>query len=134
MTQHSQLQHLIKPIFKRIGMCISSPHFQVSQRALFLFHNNALANFMSSHKPQILPIIYPALCQNINSHWNTTVTELTQHILQQFLDMDQTLYNCIIDNYKLQQSLKIKEREKFWNEMKESNVSFYNIQSRKPYK
>ncbi len=81
----------------RVAQCIESPHFQVAERALFLWNNDVIATFMSDKRAKILPILWPALDRNIHRHWNATVTQLTQHILQQFMDMDQETY------YKVQQ-------------------------------
>jgi hypothetical protein len=121
MTEQLQFQQLIDPVFKRIGMCIASPHFQVAERALFLWNNDVIAAFMSDHRSDILPILYPALHQNSNSHWNATVTQLTQHIMQQFLDMDQALFNSVRDNYKVELAEKKKDREKVWNTLKQNH-------------
>jgi len=76
-----------------------------------LWNNDVIASFVSGHRPEILPILYPALYQNINSHWNSTVTQLTKHILQQFFDMDEVLYNFVRDGCKNPQDGK-KKREK----------------------
>jgi len=100
MTEQPQFEKLIEPVFKRIAACICSPHFQVAERALFLWNNDAIAAFMSDHRPVILPILYPALHTNLEQHWNNTVTQLTTHILQQFMDMDEKLFKQVEQKYK----------------------------------
>jgi len=113
MTEQAQLELLIDPIFKRIGTCIANPHFQVAERALFLWNNDVIAAFMSDHRSQVLPILYPALYQNSNSHWNGTVTQLTQHIMQQFSDMDQLLYNSVKDKHIIQLTQKRRKEKNY---------------------
>mmetsp|Transcript_55850 Transcript_55850/g.93004 ORF Transcript_55850/g.93004 Transcript_55850/m.93004 type:complete len:505 (-) Transcript_55850:48-1562(-) len=100
MTEQTQFVTMIEPVFKRIAACICSAHFQVAERALFLWNNDVIAAFMSDHRPVILPILYPALHTNLEQHWNSTVTQLTQHIMQQFMDMDEKLYKQVEQNYK----------------------------------
>jgi len=100
MTEQPQFANLIVPVFKRIAACICSPHFQVAERALFLWNNDVIAQFMSDHRPVILPVLYPALHSNLERHWNNTVTQLTTHILQQFMDMDEKLFKQVELNFK----------------------------------
>jgi serine/threonine-protein phosphatase 2A regulatory subunit B' len=99
MTQQPQLESLIYPVFWRISACICSNHFQVAERALFLWNNDVIAAFMSDHRPVVLPLLYPALYKNANTHWNSTVTQLTSHIMQQFRDMDEKLYISVEEKH-----------------------------------
>ena len=100
MTEQPQFEKLIIPVFKRIAACICSPHFQVAERALFLWNNDVIAAFMSDHRPVILPLLYPALHTNLERHWNNTVTQLTTHIMQQFMDMDEKLFKQVELKFK----------------------------------
>lgn len=100
MTEQPQFEKLIIPVFKRIANCICSPHFQVAERALFLWNNDVIAAFMSDHRPVILPLLYPALHTNLERHWNNTVTQLTTHIMQQFMDMDEKLFKQVEQKFK----------------------------------
>jgi len=100
MTEQPQFEKLIVPVFKRVAACICSPHFQVAERALFLWNNDVIAQFMSDHRPVIFPVLYPALHTNLERHWNNTVTQLTTHILQQFMDMDEKLFKQVEQTFK----------------------------------
>ncbi|ETO04148.1 serine/threonine protein phosphatase 2A (PP2A) regulatory subunit B', partial [Reticulomyxa filosa] len=95
LTDQNQFYKFIHPLFYRIATCIGSSHFQVAERALFLWNNDAIATFMSDHRQEVLPLLYPALYANLETHWNTTVHQLTQHIMQQFKDMDGPLFEKI---------------------------------------
>ena len=112
ITEQPQFEKLIVPVFKRIASCICSPHFQVAERALFLWNSDAVAAFMSDHRPIILPILYPALHTNLERHWNNTVTQLTTHIMQQFLDMDEKLFKKVEQRYKEEHQPIEKERKR----------------------
>lgn len=87
LTPSQQLEKVIEPLFKRIGMSIASNHFQVAERALFLWNNDIIATFTSDHRKKILPIIYPALQKNYSKHWNSTVSSLTLNIIRIFREM-----------------------------------------------
>ncbi|ETO08611.1 hypothetical protein RFI_28772, partial [Reticulomyxa filosa] len=101
LTDQNQIYKLIvrlfcfTPLFQRVADCIGSNHFQIAERALFLWNNDTIATFMSDHRQMILPLLYPALYNNLEAHWNTTVHQLTQHIMQQFKDMDGPLFDKV---------------------------------------
>lgn len=99
MTNPTLLIPLIDPLFKRIALCIQSPHFQVAERALFLWNNDTIAAFISDHRVKIVPLLYPALYHNTQSHWNPTVQQLTEHITQQFQSMDTPLFEKVKNEY-----------------------------------
>lgn len=124
MTEQPQFEQLIVPVFKRIAACICSPHFQVAERALFLWNNDVIAQFMSDHRPVILPILYPALATNLDRHWNNTVTQLTTHILQQFMDMDEKLFKQVELHYKETHNPVEKERKRQerWKEVQRMSL------------
>jgi len=132
MTEQPQFEKLIVPVFKRIAACICSPHFQVAERALFLWNNDVIAQFMSDHRPIILPILYPALHTNLERHWNSTVTQLTTHILQQFMDMDEKLFKETERRHKEQHKPNEvkRRREERWKEV--HRLSRLNHSASKP--
>jgi len=100
LTGTQQLEKVIEPLFKRIAMAICSNHFQVAERALFLWNNDIIATFTSDHRATILPIIYPALQKNYSKHWNSTVSSLTLNIIRIFKEMDKDLYDQVSKKYK----------------------------------
>merc|ERR1712154_606680 len=69
-----QLEQCFEPLFCRISGSICSNHFQVAERALFLWNNDIIATFTSDHRKRILPIIYPALQKNYSKHWKKSCT------------------------------------------------------------
>jgi len=58
------------PLFQQIAKCISSPHFQVAERALYYWNNDYIINLIENNAGTILPIIFPVLFKNSRSHWN----------------------------------------------------------------
>merc|ERR1711997_247703 len=80
-----------------------------------------IAAFMSDHRPVILPLLYPALQTNLDRHWNNTVTQLTTHIMQQFMDMDEKLFKKVEAKYKETHKPAEKQRQRVakWNKIEQ---------------
>ena len=78
-----------------IGRCVASDHFQVAERALFLWNNEQLVKngiLNQAHASAVLPMMYPFLAKNKRGHWNSTVDELTENVLNMYRDYDATTY------------------------------------------
>ena len=61
LTQPEEFGLLVVPLFKRVALSIASPHFQVAERALFLWHNEYISHLIAQHREDILPLLYPVL-------------------------------------------------------------------------
>ncbi|KAE8734591.1 Serine/threonine protein phosphatase 2A 59 kDa regulatory subunit B' zeta isoform [Hibiscus syriacus] len=46
-TQPAEFQRCMVPLFRQIGRCLSSSHFQVAERALFLWNNDHIENLIN---------------------------------------------------------------------------------------
>jgi len=117
----SELEKILVPLFTQIARCVASQHFQVAERALFLWNNEAIASFTNEHRKQILPILYPALVKNTKDHWNTTVHSLAFNIIRLFMDMDIELWNEVSREYDDNvEPLKEKKekRERKWSKLR----------------
>ncbi|KAK6126243.1 hypothetical protein DH2020_040015 [Rehmannia glutinosa] len=91
-TQTVEFQRCVVPLFKQIAHSLNSPHFQVAERALFLWNNEHIAGLISQNRNIILPIIFEALEKNIQSHWNHAVHGLTVNVRKTFMEMDAELF------------------------------------------
>lgn len=120
LTGTEQLKLIIEPLFSRIAKAICSRHFQVAERALFLWNNDIIATFTSDHRQVILPIIFPALQQNYEQHWNSTVSTLTLNIIRIFKEMDKKLFDKVNREYMASKELasKTASRESRWEELR----------------
>ncbi|KAJ1550148.1 Serine/threonine-protein phosphatase 2A 56 kDa regulatory subunit delta isoform, partial [Nowakowskiella sp. JEL0078] len=58
------------PLFQQISRCVSSPHFQVAERALYFWNNDYIINLIGDNASVILPIMFPSLYRNSKTHWN----------------------------------------------------------------
>ncbi|CAN1152943.1 Serine/threonine protein phosphatase 2A 59 kDa regulatory subunit B' eta isoform [Linum perenne] len=96
-TQASEFQRCMVPLFHQIGRCLNSSHFQVAERALFLWNNDPIGNLIKQNRKAILPIILPALERNKSNHWNQAVRSLTLNVRKIFEDLDPELFNeCLL--------------------------------------
>ncbi|RHY31667.1 hypothetical protein DYB32_003264 [Aphanomyces invadans] len=97
-----QLQQIHKELFRVLSKCLGSQHFQVSERALFLWNNEHLVNngcLSRQHAGLILPVIYGPLYKNSLGHWNTTVEGLAQNVLKLYMDYDMALFDKCAKEY-----------------------------------
>ncbi|CAA6653736.1 unnamed protein product [Spirodela intermedia] len=91
-TQSAEFQKCMVSLFRQIARCLNSSHFQVAERALFLWNSEHIVNLIAQNRAVILPIIFDALEKNMESHWNQAVHGLTANVRKMFLDMDTELF------------------------------------------
>jgi len=103
MIQASEFEKIMAPLFKQISKCIGSPHFQVAERALFLWNNEYIVSLIAQNRNQVLPIVFEALYTNSRSHWNSTVHGLTCNVVKLFMEMDAKLFDDCSATYREQQ-------------------------------
>ncbi|KAG2295050.1 hypothetical protein Bca4012_003862 [Brassica carinata] len=103
-TQPVEFQRCMVPLFQQIGRSLNSSHFQVAERALFLWNNEHIVGLVAQNRTVILPIIYPALEKNIQSHWNQAVHGLTTNIKKMFMEMDPELFEECQRQYEEKQA------------------------------
>ncbi|KAK3028088.1 hypothetical protein RJ639_039379 [Escallonia herrerae] len=91
MINVEEFEKIMVPLFRRIGCCLSSYHFQVAERAHFLCNNEHILYLIMHNRQVIMPLIFSALEQNTQKHWNQAVLNLTQNVRKMFSEMDQEL-------------------------------------------
>ncbi|PKA50650.1 Serine/threonine protein phosphatase 2A 59 kDa regulatory subunit B' gamma isoform [Apostasia shenzhenica] len=92
-TQEPEFLRCMVPLFRRIARCLSSSHFQVAERSLFLWNNDHVRNLINQNRKVILPIIFPALERNSRGHWNQAVQGLTLNVKKLFIDAYPEFFN-----------------------------------------
>jgi serine/threonine-protein phosphatase 2A regulatory subunit B' len=111
-TQAAEFQRCMVPLFRQIGRCLNSSHFQVAERALFLWNNDYIINLMSQHRYAILPLIFPALEKNVRNHWSVLVNNLTWNVRKMLMDMDQELFQECQRRFHEEETKAIRTQEK----------------------
>ncbi|XP_031278817.1 serine/threonine protein phosphatase 2A 57 kDa regulatory subunit B' beta isoform-like [Pistacia vera] len=109
-TQAAEFQRCMVPLFRQISRCLNSAHFQIAERALFLWNNEHIVSLIAQNRNVILPIIFEALEKNIQSHWNQAVLGMTVNVRKMFLEMDMELFEECQNQYTEKQ-LRAKEME-----------------------
>lgn len=115
-----EFQKVMVPLFKQLARCVSSPHFQVAERALYYWNNEYIMSLIGDNANAILPIMFPALYKNTKSHWNKTIHGLIYNALKLFMEMNQKLFDECSQKYKAERQKekeKMKEREEFWTKL-----------------
>ena len=119
-TQSSEFQKVMKTMFSVLGRCLRSSHFQVAERALFLWNNDYVVSMIAQNRQTVLPIIFSALESNSRNHWNSAVHGLTCNVRKMFIDMDKALWDkCLADYEEVMSGKQEKEekRRKAWERL-----------------
>lgn len=87
LTQPEQFNQLSIPLFQRVAQCVGAPHFQVAERALYIWQNDHIAELIARNCDSILAVMFPVLHKSSQNHWNATVHTLSMDVMQQFQDM-----------------------------------------------
>ncbi|GJN35882.1 hypothetical protein PR202_gb24695 [Eleusine coracana subsp. coracana] len=129
LTEMADFQKCAVPLFRRIAHCLNSSHFQVAERALFLWNNEHLFDLISQNRQVILPIIYPALERNARWHWNQSVLNVTMNVRKMFLDMDEKLLLACQSNFQEEEEKRAasEERRRLVWERLEKNAAFRSV-------
>mmetsp|Transcript_25030 Transcript_25030/g.48963 ORF Transcript_25030/g.48963 Transcript_25030/m.48963 type:complete len:475 (-) Transcript_25030:212-1636(-) len=120
LTQPEEFEMVLKPLFRQISRSIGSPHFQIAERALFVWNNEYISSLIADYRRDVLPIIFPALHVNSQSHWNPTVSTLTLNVLKIFMDLDSELVEQCSKAHeeKMKSQAQAKQRrEEMWSEL-----------------
>jgi len=120
VIEPAEFQKVMVPLFNQLAKCVSSPHFQVAERALYYWNNEYIMSLISDNASVILPIMFPALYKNSKSHWNKTIHGLIYNALKLFMEMNQKLFDECTQQYKLElkkEKEKAKQRIEAWKKL-----------------
>lgn len=115
-----EFQKIMVPLFWRIGCCINSFHFQVAERALFLWNNDQIVNLIAHNRQVLIPVIFPALERNAQSHWNQAVLNLSLNVRKMLSEMDDELFLACHARFKEEESrlsLEAQKRKEKWEQL-----------------
>ncbi|ORZ33572.1 phosphatase 2A regulatory B subunit-domain-containing protein [Catenaria anguillulae PL171] len=104
-----EFQKIQVPLFTHIAKCVSSQHFQVAERALYLWNNEYIVNLISENVSVILPIMFASLYRNSKSHWNRTIHGLVYNALKLFMEISPKLFDECTNKYKQQRQKIVKK-------------------------
>jgi serine/threonine-protein phosphatase 2A regulatory subunit B' len=122
MTQPPEFHRMQGPLFRRIALCITCPHFQVAERTLFLWNNDYIVKLIDQNRKVLFPMITGALYTNSKHHWNSAVHGLTFNVLKLLMEADSQLFDeCSAKHRSEVEEEEIREatRERKWNALQE---------------
>uniref|UniRef100_A0A8C6UDM5 Serine/threonine protein phosphatase 2A regulatory subunit n=1 Tax=Neogobius melanostomus TaxID=47308 RepID=A0A8C6UDM5_9GOBI len=102
VIEPSQFVRVQEPLFKQIAACISSPHFQVAERALYFWNNEYILSLIEENCQVILPLVFATLYRVSKEHWNQTIVSLIYNVLKTFMEMNSKLFDDLTASYKVE--------------------------------
>lgn len=120
VIEPAEFQKVMDPLFRQLSKCVSSPHFQVAERALYYWNNEYIMSLISDNAGHLLPIMFPALYKNTKSHWNKTIHGLVYNALKLFMEMNQKLFDECTQQYnneRHRERARMQVREEFWQRL-----------------
>ncbi|GIY11717.1 hypothetical protein CEXT_8801 [Caerostris extrusa] len=134
----SQFVKIQEQLFKQISRCVSSPHFQVAERALYFWNNEYILSLIEENNQVIMPIMFPALYRISKEHWNQTIVALVYNVLKTFMEMNSKLFDDLTASYKserqnnctenfhlflFREKKKEKERDELWKKLSQLELN-----------
>ncbi|XP_059550061.1 serine/threonine-protein phosphatase 2A 56 kDa regulatory subunit epsilon isoform isoform X4 [Myotis daubentonii] len=122
VIEPSQFIKIQEPLFKQIAKCVSSPHFQVAERALYYWNNEYIMSLIEENSNVILPIMFSSLYRISKEHWNPAIVALVYNVLKAFMEMNSTMFDELTATYKSdrqREKKKEKEREELWKKLED---------------
>ncbi|KAF8933071.1 phosphatase 2A regulatory B subunit-domain-containing protein [Dissophora ornata] len=116
------------PLFTQIARCVSSPNYQVAERALYYWNNEYIVNLIHDNANEILPIMFHSLYKNSKTHWNRTIHGLIYNALKLFMDVTPKLFDeCTIHYRQARQDdrKRLIDREELWQRLEQQAADNY---------
>ncbi|RDD43221.1 Serine/threonine-protein phosphatase 2A 56 kDa regulatory subunit alpha isoform [Trichoplax sp. H2] len=118
----AQFQQIQESLFKQIAKCVSSPHFQVAERALYFWNNEYIVRLIEENSETIMPILFSCLYRISREHWNQTIVTLVYNVLKTFMEMNGKLFEELTASYKgerQREKRKEKDRDEVWKKIEQ---------------
>ncbi|KAF9412038.1 Serine/threonine-protein phosphatase 2A 56 kDa regulatory subunit gamma isoform, partial [Podila epigama] len=117
------------PLFTQIARCVSSPHFQVAERALYYWNNEYIVNLIHDNANEILPIMFQSLYKNSKTHWNRTIHGLVFNALKLFMDVTPKLFDECTNHYRQARQndrKRLQDRDELWQRLEKQAAENYS--------
>jgi serine/threonine-protein phosphatase 2A regulatory subunit B' len=115
--QPAEFEKLSVKLFKRVARCMRSAHFQVAERALFIWNNDEIVNLINQNRQVLFPLVLGPLYSNSKQHWNGTVHGLSYNVLKLLMEADPALFDECSSRHRVEGELEQKDladREAAW--------------------
>ncbi|CAO3702672.1 unnamed protein product [Rhizopus stolonifer] len=122
----ADFESFMVPFFQKLSQCVSSPHFQVAERALYFYNYEDVVRVLSDHIELLMPIVFPSLYKYSKEHWNRTIHGLAYNALQLLMRIDPPLFDEYAERYKDEGEIKEKlvvDRAAAWKQLEHKTKS-----------
>lgn len=129
VIEPAQFQRIMTPLFTLLARCVSSPHFQVAERALYYWNNEYIMSMIEENSNVILPIMFSSLYRISKDHWNQTIVALVYSVLKTFMELNGKLFDELTASYKSdrqKEKKKEKDREELWKRLDKVQLNHKN--------
>lgn len=126
IIEPEKFQKIIDPLFRQLAKCVSSPHFQVAERALYFWNNEYILSLIEETSSQVMPIMFPPLYRISKEHWNQTIVALVYNVLKTFMEMNGKLFDELTTSYKSERARerkREKDREDLWKKLEKLELN-----------
>lgn len=110
LTPATSFPAIVPLLCEKLCQSVGSSHFQIAERALFLWQNEYIYGLCSEYRDKVLPRLYKVLFENSHSHWNPMVQKLTTNVLGVFKALDGSLVDKCHQEYEAKEAVR-QERE-----------------------
>lgn len=117
VIEPTQFKKIQEPLFKQIAKCVTNPHFQVAERALYFWNNEYILSLIEENIDKILPLMFGSLYRISKEHWNPTIVALVYNVLKTLMEMNGPLFDELTASYKAdlqREKKKEQERDELW--------------------
>jgi serine/threonine-protein phosphatase 2A regulatory subunit B' len=107
MASEEQFVGLSVPLFHKIGQCITSNNFQVSEAGMLLWKNDRFVQFTTVHAKDLFPIICPYLYKTGTNHWNTAIKNLAVSVIRICMETSPAVFEAFSKTMKAQEQVEM---------------------------
>jgi serine/threonine-protein phosphatase 2A regulatory subunit B' len=97
---YENLCEVKEPLFRQLAQCIGSPHFQVAERALYFWCNEAILQLLQQEAEILMPIVCPTLFKFSKAHWNKSIHQLIFNALKILMDINANVFEHCSKQYQ----------------------------------
>jgi serine/threonine-protein phosphatase 2A regulatory subunit B' len=90
------LEELVPSIMKRVFLCISGPHLQVSDRSMLFFEKEYFLTMVRNYKHIAFPLFVPIVVELAETHWYKIIQDSFVVIKSALKEIDSSLFEKVL--------------------------------------
>jgi serine/threonine-protein phosphatase 2A regulatory subunit B' len=101
-VSEDQFVQLEQQLFHKVGKCIISNSFQVSEQGMLLWKNDRFLQLTTAHAKELFPVICPYLYKTGTNHWHTAIKNLAVSVIRICMDTSPPVFEAFSKTMKAQ--------------------------------